>query len=203
VRIATFNVSGVNDRLASILRWLAEDKPDVVCLQDLKAAEKQFPQAAFADLGYAAVWHGQSRRNGVAILSRGPLLERRRGLPGDPGDPHSRYIEAAVGDLVIGCANAPEGHPAPGSAFSYKLKWLGRLQRQRTWTPLRRSGGEATRRFGQRQGPHIVGCFSKAGRMRFAKSIRTERPIRFGVIGAASWRTMMGFASTTCCSAPT
>jgi exodeoxyribonuclease-3 len=128
MRIATFNVNGVNGRLASLLRWLDEDKPDVACLQELKAPQDRFPEAAIREVGYGAIWLGQSAWNGVAILARGEKpVERRRGLPGDPDDPHSRYIEAEVGDLVVGCLYAPNGNPAPGPKFDYKLKWLARF----------------------------------------------------------------------------
>ncbi|MGH1559310.1 endonuclease/exonuclease/phosphatase family protein [Caulobacter segnis] len=116
MRIATFNVNGVNGRLASLLRWLEEDQPDVVCLQELKAPQDRFPAAAICEAGYGAIWHGQSAWNGVAILARGTEpVERRRGLPGDPDDPHSRYIEAEIGDLVVGCLYAPQRQPRAGA----------------------------------------------------------------------------------------
>src|ERR1700760_861302 len=95
IRIATFNVNGVNGRLPALLRWLEETSPDIVCLQELKAPDERFPAAAIAQAGYGAIWHGQKSWNGVAILARGmPIEETRRGLPGDPDDTHSRYIEA-------------------------------------------------------------------------------------------------------------
>jgi exodeoxyribonuclease-3 len=128
MRIATFNVNGVNGRLANLLAWLDESAPDVVCLQELKAPDEKFPAAAIAAAGYGAVWHGQKSWNGVAILARRARpLEIRRGLPGDPDDLHSRYIEAAVGGLVIGCLYLPNGNPAPGPKFDYKLRWFERL----------------------------------------------------------------------------
>jgi exodeoxyribonuclease III len=128
MRIATFNVNGVNGRLASILRWLDEDKPDIACLQELKAPQARFPAKAFRDAGYGAIWRGQSAWNGVAILTRGTEpIERRRALPGEPEDAASRYIEAEVGDLVIGCLYAPNGNPAPGPKFDAKLEWLARF----------------------------------------------------------------------------
>jgi exodeoxyribonuclease III len=128
VRVATFNVNGVNGRLEILLRWLAEEAPDVVCLQELKAPQTRFPAAAIERAGYGAVWHGQSRWNGVAILAQGvePILTRR-GLPGDPEDVEARYIEAAVRGVLIGCLYAPNGNPAPGPKFDYKLCWLKRL----------------------------------------------------------------------------
>lgn len=130
VKIATFNVNSLNARLPALLRWLDESAPDVACLQELKMPAERFPAAALRDAGYEAVWHGQKSWNGVAILSRGaPAIERRRVLPGDPEDLDSRYIEAAVGDIVVGCLYLPNGNPAPGPRFDYKLRWLDRLKR--------------------------------------------------------------------------
>jgi exodeoxyribonuclease III len=128
MRIATFNVNGVNGRLDVLLRWLADTEPEVVCLQELKAPQAKFPAAAIERAGYGAVWHGQSRWNGVAILARDaePILTQR-GLPGDPEDEQARYIEAAVRGVLIGCLYAPNGNPAPGPKFDFKLRWLERL----------------------------------------------------------------------------
>jgi exodeoxyribonuclease III len=128
VKIATFNVNGVNGRLPVLLRWLAEAEPDVVCLQELKAPQEKFPKTAIQDAGYGAIWHGQKSWNGVAILARrAEPVETRRGLPGDPDDGHSRYIEAAINGLLIGCLYLPNGNPAPGPKFDYKLRWFDRL----------------------------------------------------------------------------
>src|SRR3990170_2122814 len=128
MRIATYNVNGINGRLAVLLRWLAEARPDVVCLQELKTADERFPRAAIADVGYGAIWHGQKSWNGVAILARGcDPVETHRGLPGDPNDLHSRYIEAAVAGILIGCLYLPNGNPRPGPKFDYKLAWIDRL----------------------------------------------------------------------------
>ncbi|KAB0264175.1 exodeoxyribonuclease III [Microvirga brassicacearum] len=128
MKIATFNVNGVNGRLPVLLRWLQEARPDVVCLQELKAPQEKFPEAAIGKAGYGAVWHGQNSWNGVAILARGAQpIETNRGLPGDPDDLHSRYIEAAIGGLLIGCLYLPNGNPAPGPKFDYKLRWFERL----------------------------------------------------------------------------
>ena len=128
LKVATFNVNGVNGRLSVLLRWLEQARPDVVCLQELKAPQNKFPVAALRSAGYEAVWHGQSRWNGVAILSRGSEpIEIRRGLPGNAGDEHSRYIEAAVKGVLVGCLYLPNGNPAPGPKFDYKLKWFDRL----------------------------------------------------------------------------
>ncbi len=128
MKIATYNVNGVNGRLPVLLRWLAESAPDVVCLQELKAPQENFPEAAIRDAGYSAIWHGQKSWNGVAILSRiGEPQEICRVLPGDPEDVHSRYIEAMVSGIRIGCLYLPNGNPAPGPKFDYKLKWFERL----------------------------------------------------------------------------
>jgi exodeoxyribonuclease-3 len=128
MRIATYNVNGVNGRLPVLLRWLEETKPDVVCLQELKAPQEKFPEEAITNAGYKAIWHGQKSWNGVAILSRGAdIQEIRRVLPGDPEDEHSRYIEAQVNGIRIGCLYLPNGNPAPGPKFDYKLRWFDRF----------------------------------------------------------------------------
>jgi exodeoxyribonuclease-3 len=129
MKIASFNVNGITARLPSLLSWLDDSRPDIACLQELKAPQERFPEAAIRDAGYAAIWHGQKSWNGVAILARGRApVERRRALPGDPEDLHSRYIEATIGDLVVGCLYLPNGNPAPGPKFDYKLRWFDRLQ---------------------------------------------------------------------------
>lgn len=128
MKIATYNVNGVNGRLPVLLRWLEEYQPDIACLQELKAPDEKFPEQAIRDAGYNAIWHGQKSWNGVAILTKGKdIEERRRVLPGDEEDSHSRYIEALVEGMVIGCLYLPNGNPAPGPKFDYKLKWFDRL----------------------------------------------------------------------------
>ena len=128
MRIATYNVNGINGRLPNLLRWLAEAAPDIVCLQELKAPDEKFPAPAIRSAGYGAIWHGQKSWNGVAILARGAEpRETRRGLPGDPDDTHSRYIEAAINGIIVGCLYLPNGNPAPGPKFDYKLRWFERL----------------------------------------------------------------------------
>ncbi len=128
MKIATYNVNGINGRLPVLLRWLEKATPDVVCLQELKSPDERFPVAAIERAGYGAVWHGQKSWNGVAILARDATpVETRRGLPGDPLDLHSRYIEAAVQGILIGCLYLPNGNPAPGPKFEYKLDWFSRL----------------------------------------------------------------------------
>ncbi|MBT1154623.1 exodeoxyribonuclease III [Aminobacter anthyllidis] len=128
MKIATFNINNVNRRLANLLAWLKEAKPDVVCLQELKAAERQLPKSTIEAAGYGAVWLGQSTWNGVAILARGAEpIPTRMELPGDPDDSQSRYIEAAVNGVLIASLYAPNGNPQPGPKFDYKLAWHARL----------------------------------------------------------------------------
>jgi exodeoxyribonuclease-3 len=128
VKIATYNVNGIRARLPLLLRWLKEQSPDIACLQELKAPQEQFPVAALHEAGYGAAWHGQKSWNGVAILGKGyDPVERRRALAGDPEDEQSRYLEAEVRGMVIGCLYLPNGNPAPGPKFDYKLHWFQRL----------------------------------------------------------------------------
>ena len=130
VRIATFNINNVVSRLDSLLDWLAEAEPDIVCLQELKAEQGAFPADVLEQVGYSAVWKGERSWNGVAILERDakPVLTRGS-LPGDPKDTQSRYIEAAVDGVLIGCLYLPNGNPNPGPKFDYKLAWFERLIR--------------------------------------------------------------------------
>ncbi|HVI47297.1 MAG TPA: exodeoxyribonuclease III [Chitinophaga sp.] len=128
MKIATYNVNGVNGRLPVLLRWLNESAPDIACLQELKAPQEKFPLQAIEDAGYNVIWHGQKSWNGVAILSkRGMPQEVRRTLPGDPEDVHSRYMEAEIDNVLIGCLYLPNGNPAPGPKLDYKMGWFRRL----------------------------------------------------------------------------
>jgi len=128
MRIATYNCNGINGRLPVLLRWLGETCPDIVCLQELKAGNEKFPEAALNAIGYDCLWHGQKSWNGVAILSRvGAPVETRRGLPDDPDPAQSRYIEAAVNGILVGGLYLPNGNPRPGPKFDYKLLWFERL----------------------------------------------------------------------------
>ena len=128
MKIATYNVNGVNGRLPVLLRWLVEEQPDVVCLQELKAAQEKFPEAAIRDLGYDVVWQGQKSWNGVALLSRVCAIhETRRGLPNDPDPSQSRYIEAAINGVLVAGLYLPNGNPRPGPKFAYKLAWFDAL----------------------------------------------------------------------------
>jgi exodeoxyribonuclease III len=128
VKVATYNVNGIGARESNLLDWLRRESPDVACLQELKAPDNRFPAAALAGIGYGSIWHGEMSWNGVAILAKGVFpVETRRGLPGDPDDRHSRYLEASVGGITIGCLYLPNGNPQPGPKFDYKLKWFERL----------------------------------------------------------------------------
>lgn len=129
MKIATYNVNGVNGRQPVLLRWLGEAQPDIVCLQELKAPQEKFPEADINTAGYQAIWHGQKQWNGVAILVKDGMKieEVGRALPGDPDDVQSRYLEAMVEGILICCLYLPNGNPAPGPKFDYKLKWFQRL----------------------------------------------------------------------------
>jgi exodeoxyribonuclease-3 len=130
VKIATFNVNGIRSRLSNLLEWLQRENPDIVCLQELKATDEAFPALAIRSAGYGAVWNGQKSWNGVAILARGTSpVETRRGLPDGADDTHSRYIEATVNGILVGCLYLPNGNPQPGPKFDYKLAWFERLIR--------------------------------------------------------------------------
>ena len=128
MKIATFNINGVNGRVRNLLAWLDAARPDVVCLQELKTSSATFPLAAIERAGYGAIWSGEKSYNGVAILARDQLpLEVRRGLPGDKKDTQSRYIEAAAHGVLVACLYLPNGNPRPGPKFDYKLAWFERL----------------------------------------------------------------------------
>ncbi|HEX8613968.1 MAG TPA: exodeoxyribonuclease III [Telluria sp.] len=128
MRIATYNINGIGSRLPALLEWLEETQPDVACLQELKAPQERFPEAALNEAGYQALWIGQKSWNGVAILARGTTpVEVRRGLPGDDADEQSRYLEAAIDGVLVACLYLPNGNPCPGPKFDYKLAWFERL----------------------------------------------------------------------------
>jgi exodeoxyribonuclease-3 len=129
LRLATFNINGIRARLPRLLEWLDREKPDVVCLQELKCADESLPIADIEGAGYGAVWHGQKGFNGVAILAKGDTPELRRvGLPGDPDDTHSRYIEAETNGTVVASIYLPNGNPIGTEKFEYKLRWMKRLE---------------------------------------------------------------------------
>jgi len=128
LKLATFNVNNIVKRLKPFLQWLDRESPDIVCLQELKATDADFPIGAIREAGYGARWVGQRSWNGVAILARGTTpIETRRALPGDPADDQSRYLEAAVRGVIVGCLYLPNGNPQPGPKFTYKLAWFERL----------------------------------------------------------------------------
>ncbi len=130
MKIATYNVNGINSRLPVLLRWLEETEPDIVCLQELKAPQEKFPLEEIKGAGYHAVWVGQKSWNGVAILSKTDANVVRTSLPGDDSDEASRYLEAVVSDLTVVCIYLPNGNPVPGEKFDYKMNWFQRLQAQ-------------------------------------------------------------------------
>ena len=186
MKIATYNVSSVNARLPVLLRWLAESRPDVACLQELKAPQEKFPHAALRGAGYHAIWHGQKAWNGVAILARtGEPVETGRGLAGDPDDVQSRYLEGAVGGVRVGCLYLPNGNPAPGPKFDSKLPgWNGSRRGRPNWWARRtrsswpvtrtcsrkrstcstRRAGRPTPCTGRRRARRTAGCSPRGGR---------------------------------------
>jgi len=128
VKIVTYNVNGIKARLPRLIEYLTEQQPEIVCLQELKSSDETFPIAEVEAAGYGACWHGQKSWNGVAVLARGDTpVERLRGLPGEAEDDHSRYLECAVGDLIVASIYLPNGNPRPGPKFDYKLRWMDRL----------------------------------------------------------------------------
>jgi exodeoxyribonuclease-3 len=128
MKIATYNVNGIKARLPVLLRWLEQEQPDIVCLQELKAPQEKYPEQELIDAGYNSIWHGQKSWNGVAILARGLKIEEtNRGLAGDDEDLQSRYVEAVVGGVLVGCLYLPNGNPAPGPKLDYKLGWMNRF----------------------------------------------------------------------------
>lgn len=129
MKIVSYNLNGIRARLPRLIEYLEEQKPDAVCLQEIKCADDSFPADEIAAAGYRGVWHGQKGFNGVAILTPGPEPKIRQvGLPGDPDDTHSRYIEAEVGDVVIASIYLPNGNPVGTEKFQYKLAWMDRLR---------------------------------------------------------------------------
>ena len=222
MKIATFNINNVNRRLDNLLAWLAAAKPDVVCLQELKATDKQFPRSAIEAAGYGAVWRGQSAWNGVAILARDaePILTRTE-LPGDPSDTQSRYIEAAVGGIVVASLYAPNGNPQPGPKFEYKLRWCERLIAHaaelyatacRSFWPgttiscpshrtfIRRSPITRTRWCSRRAAPLFAGCLIRVGLTLSVRSTRRGPSTRSGTTCETAGHGMQASVSTTFCS---
>jgi exodeoxyribonuclease-3 len=147
MKIATFNINNINRRIENLLAWLATARPDIVCLQELKAEQANFPEARIARAGYQSCWVGQKAWNGVAVLSRsGTPVVTWTALPGDPSDMQARYLEAAVRGVLIAAIYLPNGNPQPGPKFDYKLKWLSRLAKhaktlQKADAPVMLAGG--------------------------------------------------------------
>jgi len=132
MRIATWNVNSVNARLETVVRWFEEAQPDVACLQEIKCVDEKFPTEPFERLGYNLAIHGQKSYNGVALLSKRPLEDVRRGLPEGDGDEHARYVEAVVSGpqpVRVASIYLPNGNPIGTEKFAYKLAWMGRLHR--------------------------------------------------------------------------
>jgi len=130
MRIATWNVNSINARLETVLAWFQEARPDVACLQEIKCIDERFPTEAFESLGYNVAINGQKTYNGVALLSKTPLEDVRKGLPGDPADDHARYIEAVISGpnpIRVASLYLPNGNPIGTDKFAYKLKWMERL----------------------------------------------------------------------------
>ena len=225
-KIATFNINGVNKRLPNLLAWLAEAQPDVVCLQELKAEQDQFPIAAIREAGYGAVWQGQRNWNEVAILARGadPVLTRHS-LPGDPADTQARYLEAAVNGILIAALYLRNGNPRPGPKFDYKLAWFERLiahaaELHASGLPVVLAGDynvvptnepmdvyspkswRRTRCSSRSRVQPTGGCWTKDGPMPSVCCIPTSRSIPSGTTSASTGRRTRACASTTCCSAP-
>jgi exodeoxyribonuclease III len=221
MKIATLNINNVNKRLPNLLGWLRATKPDIVCLQELKAADAEFPADALRGAGYEAAWRGEKTWNGVAILARGaePIVTRTE-LPGDPGDRQSRYIEAAVNGTLIASLYAPNGNPQPGPKFEYKLAWLERLAAHAAelygaGVPVvlagdfnvvptdrdiyRPSRGRRTRWCSQKAAPRFGVCSSRAGSMRCAPCIRKRRCTRSGTTCETAGSVTPACASISCC----
>lgn len=219
MKIATFNINGVNKRLDILLTWLGTAEPDVVCLQELKATDGQFPRAAIEAAGYGAVWRGQAAWNGVAILARDrePVLTRT-GLPGDSSDTQSRYIEAAVNGILIASLYAPNGNPQPGPKFDYKLAWHLRFNQHaaallETGVPVVLAGDYnvvpeprdiyPTRSYDdnalvQRKAAQPSGALSiRAGSTHCARSTRKSSSSLSGTTAATAGSATPAFASTT------
>jgi exodeoxyribonuclease-3 len=221
MKIATFNVNNVNKRLANLLAWLRTSRPDVACLQELKCTDKDFPVGPFAKAGYDAVWQGQKSWNGVAILGRGqePVLTRTT-LPGDPTDVQSRYLEAAVGGVLIATLYAPNGNPQPGPKFDYKLTWMKRLLKHAaelcaldapvvlagdfnvvpTDADIYPSKSYAKNALVQPEPRALFRkLLNKAGSTQFGRSIPTSRFTRSGTTSETAWSGTQASAWTICC----
>jgi exodeoxyribonuclease-3 len=203
MKLATFNINNINRRLPNLLAWLKVRRPDVVCLQELKATDRQFPRTAIADAGYGAAFVGQSAWNGVAILARSadPVVTQTA-LPGDPDDDQARYIEAAVNGVVIGCLYAPNGNPQPGPKYDYKLRWMLRLHEHAA--ELLASKLPVVLAGDYNIVPPLVPptprCSNRVGPTRYGSSTPTiRRSTPSGTTCGTAGSGMAAFASTTSC----
>jgi exodeoxyribonuclease III len=218
MKLASFNINNINRRLVNLLRWLREAEPNIVCLQELKAADTEFPADAIRQAGYQAVWRGERRWNGVAILARWTPVVTRTDLPGDVSDEQCRYLEAAVNGVLVASIYAPNGNPQPGPKFEYKLAWLERLtahaaELYATGAPVVLAGDynvvptdldiyptkswdrNALLQPASRAG--ISGFSRKAGPTPFALSIPTNRCTRSGITCGRAGNVMAVCVSTT------
>src|SRR5580692_8091438 len=218
MKIASFNINNINRRLTNLLHWLREAEPDIVCLQELKVADSEFPAGAIRQAGYHAVYRGERSWNGVAILARWAPVVTRMDLPGGAPDGQCRYLEAAVNGVLVASIYAPNGNPQPGPKFDYKLAWLKRLnahaaELHATGAPVvlagdynvvptdvdiyRRSLGIATHCCSRRAAQRISAFSRKAGPTPFARSIPKNRCTRFGITCGTVGSAMAVSASTT------
>jgi exodeoxyribonuclease III len=216
MKIASFNINNINSRLANLLNWLRKAEPDIVCLQELKAADTEFPADAIRQAGYHAVWRGERRWNGVAILARWAPVVTRMDLPGDTPDGQCRYLEAAVNGVLVASIYAPNGNPQPGPKFDYKLAWLKRLNAHAaelyaTGAPVALAGDYNVSTSTQRSPGIVTPCCSpkaalrisafshRAGPTPFARSIPKSRCTRFGTTCGTVGSAMAVCVSTTFC----
>jgi Endonuclease/Exonuclease/phosphatase family len=220
MKIATFNINNVNRRLPNLLSWLKISRPDVVCLQELKSTDAEFPARVIEKAGYHSIWHGQKTWNGVVILARKtkPILIRDS-LPGDPNDKQSRYIEAAIRGILIGCIYLPNGNPQPGPKFHYKLEWFKRLSAHAEWllaqdvptalagdfnvapphrTSIQRGRGITMRSCSRKAVALMLLCSSKDGPTRSAPCIRMSQCIRSGITCEIDGHVTQACASIIC-----
>jgi hypothetical protein len=160
MKIASFNINNINRRLSNLLHWLHKAQPDIVCLQELKATDAEFPADAIGQAGYHAVWRGEQRWNGVAILARWAPVVTRMDLPGDAADGQCRYLEAAVNGVLVASIYAPNGNPQHGPKFDYKLAWLKRLNAQIFVSRSSRRPGPSRRPSGSLEQGQCLSCRS-------------------------------------------
>jgi len=223
MKIASFNINNVNRRLANLIDWLRDSAPDVVCLQELKAADSEFPAKALREIGYEAAWRGQKSWNGVAILARTAPIVTRTELPGDAADKQSRYLEAAVNGVLVASLYAPNGNPHLGPKFDYKLAWMERLiahaaELHATGAPVALAGDfnvvptvrdiyktkswDRDALLQPEAAPRTDGSWPRVGRTPFARFGRTSRCSRSGITSSTAGSATAAFASTTSLSVP-